>query len=396
MLGRRLPGRVSRRSPAICASSWPAGRAPPRRLRGSARPGPAARPQMPAAATARSVRASARRGLLTVGAGDNVVRLLPPLIIEAKHVERGDRHDRGGLHGPARPAGEAQGGLIMPATNAAQPRHFLDLDRFDTRDPARDPRRSASPQEGRAAERRVQAARRQDAGDDLREAVDAHARLVRGRHAPARRRRGDPRRATTRSSAAARRSPTPRACCRATVDAIMLRTSRRRRSCSSWRDHAHGAGDQRPHRPHASLPADGRRDDVRGASRPDRRHASSPGRATATTWRPRGSTPRRGSISSCASPARSSCSRRRTCSTGRGARAPRCASSTDPDEAVRGADCVVTDTWVVDGGRCGGHARARRATTCCAPYRVDERLMAAAKPGRASSCTACPPIAARR
>ena len=39
------------------------------------------------------------RGLLTVGAGDNVVRLLPPLIIEEARA-RGDRHDRAGLHRP--------------------------------------------------------------------------------------------------------------------------------------------------------------------------------------------------------------------------------------------------------------------------------------------------------
>jgi ornithine carbamoyltransferase len=46
----------------------------------------------------------------------------------------------------------------------------------------------------------------------------------------------------------------------------------------------------------------------------------------------------------------------------------------DPRAAVDGADCVVTDTWFSMGVEAGG-ARANMLT----PYRVDERLMAAAK-----------------
>jgi ornithine carbamoyltransferase len=47
---------------------------------------------------------------------------------------------------------------------------------------------------------------------------------------------------------------------------------------------------------------------------------------------------------------------------------------TDPREAVRGADCVVTDTWVSMGDSAGGrHAML-------APYQVNEALMGAAKP----------------
>jgi ornithine carbamoyltransferase len=46
----------------------------------------------------------------------------------------------------------------------------------------------------------------------------------------------------------------------------------------------------------------------------------------------------------------------------------------DPDEAVRDADCVVTDTWVSMGDK----DRERRHNLL-APYRVDERLMALAK-----------------
>jgi len=47
----------------------------------------------------------------------------------------------------------------------------------------------------------------------------------------------------------------------------------------------------------------------------------------------------------------------------------------DPETAVRGADCVVTDTWV----SMGVEASVNRHNML-APYRVDERLMAAAKP----------------
>ncbi|MFQ5953737.1 MAG: ornithine carbamoyltransferase [Kiloniellales bacterium] len=47
----------------------------------------------------------------------------------------------------------------------------------------------------------------------------------------------------------------------------------------------------------------------------------------------------------------------------------------DPTEAVRGADCVVTDTWV----SMGDEAAANRHHLLV-PYRVDEALMAQAKP----------------
>ena len=46
----------------------------------------------------------------------------------------------------------------------------------------------------------------------------------------------------------------------------------------------------------------------------------------------------------------------------------------DPEEAVEGADCIVTDTWVSMGDR-----DAEWRHNLLAPYRVDERLMALAK-----------------
>jgi ornithine carbamoyltransferase len=48
----------------------------------------------------------------------------------------------------------------------------------------------------------------------------------------------------------------------------------------------------------------------------------------------------------------------------------------DPYEAVRGADVVVTDTWISMGQE---HERAKRLVDL-EPYRVDERLLAAASP----------------
>ncbi len=47
----------------------------------------------------------------------------------------------------------------------------------------------------------------------------------------------------------------------------------------------------------------------------------------------------------------------------------------EPGEAVAGADCVVTDTWVSMGDEAGGSRH-----NLLAPYRVDEALMARAKP----------------
>ena len=49
--------------------------------------------------------------------------------------------------------------------------------------------------------------------------------------------------------------------------------------------------------------------------------------------------------------------------------------TSDPNEAVAGADCVVTDTWI----SMGAQASVNRHNLL-APYRVDEALMAHAKP----------------
>jgi ornithine carbamoyltransferase len=57
----------------------------------------------------------------------------------------------------------------------------------------------------------------------------------------------------------------------------------------------------------------------------------------------------------------------------------RVALYTEPAEAVAGADCVVTDTWISMGASMGVEARVNRHNML-APYCVDEPLMARAKP----------------
>jgi ornithine carbamoyltransferase len=49
--------------------------------------------------------------------------------------------------------------------------------------------------------------------------------------------------------------------------------------------------------------------------------------------------------------------------------------TTEPGDAVTGADCVVTDTWISMGDEAAGSRH-----NLLAPYRVDEALMALAKP----------------
>jgi ornithine carbamoyltransferase len=53
-----------------------------------------------------------------------------------------------------------------------------------------------------------------------------------------------------------------------------------------------------------------------------------------------------------------------------------------PQEAVKGADCVITDTWVqMSESDQLGEGGARRRHNSLMPFQVNERLMAAARPG---------------
>src|SRR5262249_41061573 len=68
-------------------------------------------------------------GLLTVTAGDNTVRVLPPLIIEESHVEEALAIlDKVAAAWPVPARGAARG---MAKANAARVRHFLDLDQIE-------------------------------------------------------------------------------------------------------------------------------------------------------------------------------------------------------------------------------------------------------------------------
>ena len=62
----------------------------------------------------------------------------------------------------------------------------------------------------------------------------------------------------------------------------------------------------------------------------------------------------------------------------------------DPEAAVSGADCVVTDTWVSMGDRDGKHRH-----NVLKRYQVNAALMAKADP-TPSSCTACRLTAVRK
>ena len=60
----------------------------------------------------------------------------------------------------------------------------------------------------------------------------------------------------------------------------------------------------------------------------------------------------------------------------------RIVTTSDPEKAVRDADCVVTDTWLSMDSEDEGSGRVSREKrhNMLAPYRVDERLMTLAKP----------------
>ena len=171
MLADGFLDHVRERAADRCASGWRsiAGALSGHHRRG-ARPGPADRPALRTAATPTSCRSCMARGWSRVPAGENVVRLLPPLIIERDEIDEAADDARGDLPG----AGCAGSGTT------SQPRHFLDIDALDTGTLRgildRVPSSSCA-----TARPMPAAAGRQDAGDDLRQAVDPHPGLVRGR-----------------------------------------------------------------------------------------------------------------------------------------------------------------------------------------------------------------------
>ena len=126
--------------------------------------------------------------LLSVGAGDNVVRLLPPLIISEAEVAEAVRADRSRLHRMERARQGAQQARERPDERQRRPA-LSRPDRYSApANCAGSSTTSRAMKSEAARRRRKRPAGRQDAGHDLRQAVDAHARLVRRRHAAARRR----------------------------------------------------------------------------------------------------------------------------------------------------------------------------------------------------------------
>ena len=122
--------------------------------------------------------------LLTVGAGDNVVRFLAPLIVTEAEIDESVQHARARLRRAVGRPVEEGGGVMSKSV-----RHFLDINELPP-DELRNMLALGADMKAKlkAHEKAQEAARRQDAGDDLRAALDPHAGVVRRRHAPARRR----------------------------------------------------------------------------------------------------------------------------------------------------------------------------------------------------------------
>ena len=200
-------------------------------------------------------------GLMAITAGDNVLRLAPPLVVTdsdidqaivmlraaATKVAAAVRQGSGTVSSAARrKLGCARqvvrtGDWPAPLPRSARLRHG---------DVAADAGHRVGLQAGRG--RDVASPRRQDAGADLRKTLHPHPRVVRGRDAPAWRRRdravrqGDP--AWTRRD---RRRHRPRAVALCRCDHAAHRQASETARTGGLR---HGAGDQRADRGVASLP----------------------------------------------------------------------------------------------------------------------------------------------
>ena len=238
------------------------------------------------------------RGLLTAPAGDNVVRVLPPLIIDESQID-----EAMAIIDAACAAWPARHRLRRWAARAAPSlRHFLDLDRIER------PTLRRILDDGRASSRRPRRRPQPLAGKTLAMIFEKPSTRTRVSFEVAMRQLGGDVDLLERDGSQLGRGETVADTARVLsryVDAIMLRTDQGEKLRELARA-CQRAGDQRPDRPHPSLPADGRRDDRRGASRADRRQDRGVERRRQQHGDVAGSMPPCSSASSCGSPARSS------------------------------------------------------------------------------------------
>ena len=134
------------------------------------------------------------------------------------------------------------------------------------------------------------------------------------------------------------------------------------------------AGDQRHDQAQPSLPGAGRRDDVRGEEGPDQ----GPHRGVDRRFQQRAGElgARRGEarLHAAHRDARGACAARDAAALGARRTGAKVQFLDDPEAAVAGADCVVTDTWV----SMGDEDTTNRRHNLLKPYQVNERLMARA------------------
>ncbi len=121
--------------------------------------------------------------LLTVGAGENVVRFLPPLIVSEAEIEESVRAAGARLRGACEQRAEAGGGAMSSRRGIFSISANLPPTELRSMLDAGVAMKAKLKAHGQAR----QAARGQDPGDDLRKALDPHPGVVRRRHAPARR-----------------------------------------------------------------------------------------------------------------------------------------------------------------------------------------------------------------
>ena len=257
-------------------------------------------------------------------------------------------------------------------------RHFTDLSAV----PATDLRAMLDDAAARKARlkagERSQAARRQGAGDDLRQAVDAHPRLLRRRHAPARRRDDHADRAPRCSSAARETIADTAKVLSRYVDAIMIRTTDHDRLLELTE--------------HATVPViNGLTDDTHPcqimADVMTFEEHRGPVAGQTFAWTGDGNNVLHSLLEASARFGFNVQHRRAAKAASRAsaivdwARANGGAvtlDAVDAEEAVHGADCVVTDSWVSM-----NQEHRARGHNVFLPYQVNAALMAKAKPGRA-------------